>query len=813
MIAEPPTGRRWVGSSPKRKEDPRLLSGTGRFVDDYQFQNLRHAAILRSPFAHARIQGIDTSRAEVAPGVLAVITGRDVEKAAAPFSLGVSSPVKYYPTAIDKVRFVGEPVAVVVATSRYAAEDAAELIDVDYEPLPAVIDPELACAPDAPILHENVGTNDVCHREISYGDLDQAWREADLIVETGRLSFPKYSSVPLETYGVIAQFEQMSGLLTIWSNFHGPFIMHPVTVKTLGMQENKVRFVVPPDIGGSFGIKSSIFPYLALLGIASMHVRGPVKWIEDRREHLLASSSGTDRISYLSAAVTNDGEILGIKTTLYDNVGGYIRSPEPACTFRSTGNWVGAYKVRNYAVDVHDVCTNKMPTGPNRGYGCQQLYFGIERLVDKIAEALQLDPAEVRRRNLIPAEAMPYTTPTGGIYDSGDYPTGLQKVLELAGYEQLKEERDKARAEGRLFGIGVATVVDPSVSNLGYVTVAIDPKIRAREDYLPKSGAMETAAVKIDTLGGVTCLVNTTPQGQGHETLVTQIVADELGVRPEDINVVTEFDTFNRVWSIASGTYSSRFASIGASAFGVAGRKLKQKVINIAAHLLEANPADLDMADSQVFVKGTPEKKISIKRLAGICHWNPTQLPEDMDITLEAMHVYSFPMAKPPDELDRVNSSNTYGFIAEVVAVEIDPDTRQVQIRKYATLHDAGTIMNPTIVEGQIYGGALHGIAGALYEELSYATDGQMTAASFMDYLTPTACEAVDLDIAHMDSPSPITALGSKGLGESSTMTAPAVIAGAVADALKPLGIEIRELPLTPDKVFHLMEAAKKRTA
>ncbi|HEX6512958.1 MAG TPA: xanthine dehydrogenase family protein molybdopterin-binding subunit, partial [Chloroflexota bacterium] len=753
MIAEAPA-RKWVGASVKRKEDPRLLSGQGHFIDDLQFANLRHAAILRSPHPHARIRSIDTSKALAEPGVLAVITGEDVQKIASPFSLGVSSPVKYFPCAIDKARFVGEPVAVVIANSRYAAEDGADLIEVDYEPLQAVTDPELACHADAPILHENVGTNDVCHREIEYGDIAGAWQEADLVVDTGRLSFPKYSSVPLETYGVAAQYEESTGQLSIWSNFHGPFIMHPVTVRTLGLQENKVRFIVPPDIGGSFGIKSSIFPYLALIGIAAMHVRGPVKWIEDRREHLLASSSGTDRVSYLSAAVKKDGEILGIKTTLYDNVGGYIRSPEPACTFRSTGNWVGAYKVQNYAVDVHDVCTNKMPTGPNRGYGCQQLYFGIERLVDKVAATLDLDPAEVRRRNLIPAEAMPYTTPTGGIYDSGDYPTGLEKVLELAGYEQLKQERDKAHAAGRLFGIGIATVVDPSVSNLGYVTVAIDPKIRARDDYLPKSGAMETATVKIDTLGGVTCLVNTTPQGQGHETLVSQIVADGLGVRPEDVNVVTEFDTYNRVWSIASGTYSSRFASIGASAFGVAARKLRQKLITIAAHLLEANPDDMDIVDGQVCVKGT-EARISIKRLAGICHWNPTELPEDMDITLEAMHVYSFPLAKPPDEHDRVNSSNTYGFIGEVVAVEIEPETREVQIKKYATLHDAGTIMNPTIVEAQIYGGALHGIAGALYEELSYSDDGQMTASSFMDYLAPTACEGVDLDIGHMESPSP----------------------------------------------------------
>ncbi len=797
----------WIGKRVRRIEDPRLLAGRGTFMDDLSLPNLHHAAIVRSPHAHARIVRVDVSEALKLPGVRGVLLPEDIGRMARPFGVGTTVPVKYYPGAVDKVRFVGEPVAVVVAKSRYVAEDAADLIRVEYEPLPAVMDPELAARPGAPLLHNEIGSNIANHRLLQYGDVERAFREAHVIVRTGRLSFPKYSSTPMEGYGVIGAFEPASGLLTIWSNFHGPFVMHPLVARALKLPENKLRFISPTDNGGSFGLKSSIFPYLALIGLASMKVGVPVKWIEDRREHLLASSSGTDRISYLEGAFTRDGVLLGVRMKIYDNVGGYIRSPEPACLYRPTGNFVGPYAFKHLEMDGYAVHTDKSPTGPNRGYGCQQLYFGLERLMDLAARELGLDPAELRMKNLIPAQAMPYTTPTGGIYDSGDYPRALEKALALARYAELREEQRKARARGRLFGIGVVCCVDPSVSNMGYVTVGIDPEVRKRPGYQPKSGAAETAVVRIDPMGNVTAVLSTVPHGQGHETATAQIVASELGLAPEEITVVSDFDSFTHVWSIGTGTYSSRFSSVTASAFAMAARQVREKLFAIVGHQLGGPPEDLVAEGGRIFVKGDPSRGMPLKEAAGVAHWNPLALPKGMEPGLQAMYTFHFPTAQPPDEEDRVDSSNTYGFIAEVVAVEVDPETGKVEIKKYVTVHDAGTILNPMIVEGQIYGGALHGIGGALYEELAYGEDGQFLAQTFMDYVVPGATEAPKLVIDHVVSPSPFTVLGSKGLGESSAMTAPAALANAVADAL---GVHVDTLPLKPDRVWRLVRQQKE---
>src|SRR5947207_5560239 len=556
-----PTG--WIGKPVKRVEDARLLTGRGTFIDDLPTPvKAHHAAIVRSPHAHARIHGYDIAAALDMEGVVAVITGADVLKHTKPFSVGVTAPVHYYCAATDKARFVGEPVAVLVAKTRYIAEDAAELVRVRYEPLPAVVDPERALEPDAPVLHDAVGTNLAGHRRLVYGDPDRAFGEADVVLKE-RFRFPKYGSTPIETYGVIAAWDSLEGVCTVWSNFMGPFIMHPLTARVLGLPENKLRFIVPPDIGGSFGIKSSIYPYIALIALAAMRLGVPVKWIEDRREHLLASSSGTDRVAYREVAATKDGTILGMRFRWLDNVGGYIRSPEPGCSFRPTGNFVGPYRFQNLAVDASVVMTNKSLTGPNRGYACGHLYFETEGMMDRLADELGLDPVEIRRRNLIAPEQMPYRTPTGGYYDSGDYPAALDKAVQVADYADLRRQQARARANGRWFGIGVALAVDPSVSNMGYVATALDPQFRAKPEYLPKSGAVDAATVKIDPLGRVTTILGTTPQGQGHQTVVAQIVADELGLTPDDITVVDEMDTFTRIWSISSGTYSSRFGSVG----------------------------------------------------------------------------------------------------------------------------------------------------------------------------------------------------------------------------------------------------------
>jgi 2-furoyl-CoA dehydrogenase large subunit len=536
-----------------------------------------------------------------------------------------------------------------------------------------------------------------------------------------------------------------------------------------------------------------------------------VKWIETRREHLLASSSGTDRVAYRELAARQDGTILGMRCRWYDNVGGYIRSPEPGCTFRPVGNYVGPYRFQHLEVDASVVMTNKAPTGPNRGYGCGHLYFETERMVDLLAERLGQDPAEVRRRNLIPATAFPYRTPTGGLYDSGDFEAALDRALEVAHYPELRREQARARAEGRLFGIGIALAVDPSVSNMGYVAIALDPPYRAKPEYLPKSGATEACTVTVDPSGRVVAILGTAPQGQGHQTVVTQILADELGVDPAEITVVDEMDTFTRIWSVSSGTYSSRFGSVGTSAVALAARRLAATLVEHTARLLGVPPEALEFRDGAVSPRDGRGPSYSLKELAGRGHWNSAAAGPGLEPGLQATAVFGFPGATAVDADDRVNSSNTYGFIAEVMAVEVEPETGCPRILRYVTAHDAGTIVNPAIAAGQIWGGALHGLGGALWEELAYDEAGQCLSATLMDYTIPCATQAPTLEIVHLSSPSPLTPLGTKGLGESSSMTVPAAIANAVSDALAPLGVCVTELPLRSARLWTLIEQARGR--
>jgi len=806
--ASPATPTKWVGRSIRRTEDKRLLMGKGQFLDDMKLSGMYHAAVLRSPFPHAVIKSVDVSEALKIPGVRGVLTGEDVARMSRPFPQAVDEPLEYYCIAVDRARYVGEGVAVVVAEDRYLAEDALQAIRVDYDPLPAVVDVEKAIEESAPILHPKVGTNLINHRKLRYGDPDTAFAEADVIVG-GKYFFPKYSSTPLETFAVIAEYEPAEDIFTVWSNFQGPFTMHPVSAAALKIPENRLRFIIPADIGGGFGIKSSMFPQMVMTALAAKKMGVPVKYIEDRMEHLMSSSSGTDRVTTIELAARKDGTILGIRKKVLDNVGAYLRSPEPACMYRATGNQLGPYTIRNLAWDAYVVMTNKCPTGPNRGYGCQQLYFETERVVDLLAEKLGMDPSEVRRKNLIPKDQFPYSAATGGIYDSGDYLGCLEMALEKANYKKLRQEQERARKEGRLFGIGLATVVDPSVTNIGYITVAYSPEFRSSGKFNPKSGSSETAVVKMDPLGQVSVIINTVPEGQGHETVAGQIVADELTISPDDVRVVSGLDTFTRFWSITTGTYSSRFASVGASAIAMAARRVREKLLKIAAHKLEADEEDLELVKGVIQVKGAPDRKLPIRRVAGLAHWNQGELPEGMEPGIHASYTYNFPVSKAPDDKDRVDSSVTYGFIADLACVEIDPQTGQVEIKKYITVHDCGSILNPMLVEGQIYGSFVHGLGGAFYEEMVYDDSGQYLTGSFIDYMCPTAVESPELDIGHIESPSPFTVLGSKGCGESCTMSVPACLANAVADALKPLGATVNRLPLKPNDIWQLIQDAK----
>jgi len=759
----------WVGQAIPRLEDEALLRGQGRFLDDLDpVPNTCHAAILRSQLAHARIARLDAAAALALPGVVGVLTGADVAALSRPFPAGVDSPIPYYAAAHEVARYAGEPLAVVVARDRYTAEDALELIEVDYEPLDPVVDPE----------HGIVVSN----RSFAYGDPDAALAAADLVV-TGRFEFPRWTCTPVECFGVVADWDEAGGTLTAWANFQGPFTLHSVAAAALGLPGSKLRLVTPPDSGGSFGIKASVYAYVVLIGLAARKLGVPVRWIEDRLEHLAASATSSGRITGVDAGFAADGELLGLRYDVIEDVGAYVRAPEPATLYRMHGSLTGAYRVRNVAARNRIVLTNRVPTGLNRGFGGPQLYLALERTMEIAAGRLGLDPAELRRRNLVGADEFPYRTPSGGLYDSGDYEGCLDDALELARYDERREEQRAARADDRLVGIGLACVVEPSISNMGYVTLAQTAEERA--DGLPKSGNAEAATVSVSPLGGVTVRIGTTPQGQGHRTVCAQIVADALGVRPEDVEVLTELDTSTSAWTVASGNYSSRFSGVGAGAVHLAAAKVAAKVAAIRDHL--------------------GDESLSLRRVAGVAHWNPDALPTGMEPGLHETAFFAAPNLAPPDEDDHVSSSAAHGFVADVAVVEVDRETGEVQVLDYVTVHDAGRLLNPALAEGQIRGGFAHGAGAALFERTVYDEDGNLLTGTFMDYLCPTAPDLPPLRIGHRETPSPFTPLGAKGLGEGLTMSVPAAIANAVADAL---GRDDVPLPLTPGRVWELLRGA-----
>ncbi len=762
VAAEPTT---WVGRSLLRVEDEALLRGQGRFIDDLEpVPHAWHAAVVRSQLAHARVT-LDAAPALALDGVRGVLTGEDVARLSRPFPAGIESPVPHYAAAVGTARYVGEPLAVVVARDRYVAEDAAELVAVDYEPLEPIVDPLAATA-----IHD---------RSFHYGDVDEALSRADLVVRE-TFHVPRFTCMPVECFGVVCDWDEASGRLTAWTNFQGPFTLHGVAAAALGLRGDRLRLLTPPDSGGSFGIKAAVLPYVVLLGLASRALGVPVRWTEDRLEHLAASSAATGRVSTVEAGFTRDGELVALRYDAIEDVGAYVRAPEPATLYRMHGSLSGAYRVRDVAARYRVVLTNTLPSGLNRGFGGPQLYFGLERVMAIAARRLALDPAELARRNLVAADRMPYRTPSGSLYDSGDYEACLDRALELARYEELRQTVASARAEGRRAGIGLACVVEPSISNMGYITLAQTAVERAGQ--LPKSGNAEGASVTIDPLGGISVRLGTTPQGQGHRTVCAQVVADELGCAPEDVTVLSELDTQTTPWTVASGNYSSRFSGVGVGAVQLAARRVRAKVDAIREHA------------------GDP--KLSLRKVAGMAHWNPEGLPDGLEPGLAAVAYWATPNLDPPDAEDRVASSGAHGFIVDVCAVEIDDDTGAVEVLDYVTVHDAGVLLNPLLADGQVVGGLAHGVAAALFERHVYDESGNLLTGSLVDYLTPTAPDLPVPRIGHLSSPSPFTALGAKGLGEGNTMSAPVAIANAVADALDRDDVE---LPLTPPRVWALL--------
>jgi 2-furoyl-CoA dehydrogenase large subunit len=782
-------GLTWVGRPLERFEDEALLRGAGQFLDDLDpAPGAHHAAVLRSTRAHARIASIDALRALEIPGVTGVLTGADVVGLSGPFPAACPTEIPCYAAACDVTRYVGEPLAVVVARDRYLAEDARDAIAVELEPLAPVLDPvEAAAAP--PTL--------VSDRRFSYGDVAAAFARADLVVRE-RFTFPRWSGAPMECGGVVARWEPAGPSLTAWTNFQGPFTLHSVAAAALGLPGAALRLITPPDSGGSFGVKAGLFAYVVLMGLASRKLGVPVRWIEDRMEALAAGGASTGRTTEIEAAFTADGELLGLRIDAIEDVGAYVRAPEPATLYRMHGALSGAYRVRDVAVRNRVVLTNRAPTGLNRGFGGPQHYLPIEGVMAIAAGRLGLDPAELARRNLVRSEQFPYTTPSGGLYGSGDYQGCLDDALELIGYDAWRAARDTARAEGRLVGIGLACIVEPSISNMGYVTL-VEPA-EERAGSLPKSGNAEGATVAMNPIGGVSVRIATTPQGQGHATVAAQVVADVLGVQPADVRVLTELDTATSPWTVASGNYSSRFSGVGAGAVLRAAERLASKLRAIAAAELECSAEEIELHDGRA-VAG--EASVSLRRLAGSAHWNPHGLPHGVEPGLHVTAYFPSAHLPPPDEQDRIPASGENGFVIDVAVVEVDRETGRLSILDYATVHDAGRLLNPRAAEGQVVGGFAHGVGAALQERLAYDADGALLTPTLKEYLLSTPMDIHAPRRGHRETPSPYTPLGAKGLGEGTTMSVPSALHNAVMDALgrdHPVG-----LPLSPARLWEAL--------
>lgn len=801
----------YVGRAVPRTEDHALLTGVARFGDDMPVRaGTLHAAILRSPHAHAEVLSIDTSAALGMPGVAAVITGEDARKFTKPFIVGVKIPMELWCLAMDRVRYVGEPVAVVLADSRYLAEDALDSIKVDYRPLPPVMTIEQAMDPTSEVLHPGAGSNIVNTRTFDYGNADEAFDGAEHRVSI-TVNFPRNSCTPMECFVVIAEYDPAEQSYDVVSNFSGPFAIFAVMARALDVAGARLRLKSPPNSGGSFGNKQAVLAYIVLMGLCARVSGRPVKWAEDRLEHLMAATSATGRRMDLEAAVNSDGRVLALRMEQTEDFGAYIRAPEPASLYRNHGNLTGAYDIRNLQVVNRLAVTNKTPSGLNRGFGGGQLYFGLERLMQQIALTLRLDPLDVVRRNLVRASAMPYSTASGGQLDSGDFPATLEESIENGGLAELLARRDKARAEGRLYGIGYAAAVEPSVSNMGYITTALTPEERRKAG--PKNGAQAAATVAVDPTGGISATIESVPQGQGHRTVIAQVAADVFGLKYEDIRVVTDFDTSKDAWSIAAGNYSSRFAGAVAGSVHLAATRLRDRLARLAASQLNVRAEEVRFARGQVFAEHNPENTLSFSRIAAAGHWAPGTLPADQEAALSETVFWTPPPLKAPSETDLINSSACYGFLFDYCGVEIDQTSSQVRIDRYVTMHDAGRILNPMLFEGQVLGGFAQGLGAALYEEYAYGDDGRFLSGTFADYLVPTTMEVPVPIILHRETPSPVTPLGAKGAGEGNNMTTPVCIANAVADAL---GVNITSLPLTPtriDALIHSVEAARPASA
>ncbi|WP_028646999.1 aerobic carbon-monoxide dehydrogenase large subunit [Nocardiopsis sp. CNT312] len=768
-----------------RKEDPRFVRGRGRYVDDVQLPGMLHLAILRSPMAHARIVSIDTSAAQAHPKVVAVVTGADLAEKGLAWMPTLSNDVQAV-LATDKVRFQGQEVAFVVAEDHYAARDALELIDVEYDMLDPVVDVRSALAQGAPVVRDDLedkADNHIFDWETGDADAAEAvFAKADVVV-TEDIVYPRVHPAPMETCGSVADFDPVEGRLTLWSTTQAPHAHRTLYAMVAGLPEHKIR-VIAPDIGGGFGGKVPIYPGYVCSIVASLVVGKPVKWVEDRSENLISTGFARDYIMRGEIAATRDGRILGIRTNVLADHGAFnaqaAPTKYPAGFF---GVFTGSYDIEAAHAKLTAVYTNKAPGGV--AYACSfritEAVYLVERIVDCLAHELDVDPVQLRLKNLIKPEQFPYTTKTGWVYDSGDYEPTLREAMRIADYDELRREQAEKRARGELMGIG-----------LSFFTEAVGAGPRKDMDILGL-GMADGCELRVHPTGKAVVRLSVQTQGQGHETTFAQIVAEEIGIPVDDIDVV-HGDTDQTPFGL--GTYGSRSTPVSGAAAALVARKVRDKARIIASGMLEASVADLEWTKGAFSVKGDPERSVTIQEIALRAH-GAGDLPEGIEGGLDAQICYN------PENL-------TYPHGAYICVVDIDPGTAQVKVRRFVAVDDCGTRINPMIIEGQVHGGLTDGVGMALMEMISFDEDGNCLGGSLMDYLLPTALEVPEWETGYTVTPSPHHPIGAKGVGESATVGSPPAVVNAVVDALKPFGVRHADMPLTPSRVWEAMNGHAK---
>jgi carbon-monoxide dehydrogenase large subunit len=775
---------RYVSRSIKRTEDPPLLTGRAHFIGDLRLPGLLAVKFLRSPHAHARLLEVDTRAALVLPGVEAAITGRDLAPTTRPIRAAMSGAgykeSGWPPLAQDKVRFAGEPVAAVVAADQYCAEDALEAIRVTYEPLAAVVDAEAAMKPGAPVLHAEIGDNVIFHTRFQSGDVAQALAAADIrISETFRHA--RCSSSPMEGRGVMAVVDPVDGMLIVWASTQSPHLMRSGLAEALGLPDSRIR-ILCPAVGGGFGPKMHLYPEDIVVAELARRLRRPVRWLEDRRENLLSSAQARDHVNHVEVGARNDGTLLVIRSTLVCDSGAYSVYPVTASLepLTAAGILPGPYKLAALGYDAYAVATNKCPAGAYRGVGMALGTFVRERLVDMVARRAGLDPVEVRRRNFIEPSELPFATASGLVVDSGDPRQALERAVEGGDYARLRAAPRRTPA-GTYRGVGVAAYTE--FTGMGSGTF--------RRRGMKQVSGHDAATVRVEPTGEVRGFVSAASQGQGHATTLAQVLADELGVSLEAVSIV-EGDTER--CPHGSGSFASRSMVVSGGALILAARRVREKISTIAAHMLEAAREDLTIEGGTIAVRGAPGRTLTVAQVADLAY-RPAggTLPPGVDPALEATQYYDPPPA-------------TFSNGAHLAVVEVDPETGQVALVRHVVVEDCGRIVNPMIVDGQTHGAVAQGIGNALYEDCAYDAGGQPLTTTFMDYLIPGTMEIPPMDVIHVETPPAVSVSGFKGMAEGGTIGSTSAVANAVADALAPLGIEVRELPLTPDRLYRLLK-------